>query len=67
MQFNQVKYQDAATKTYLGSPSFVRLPQGDLLATHDYFGPGCPLNHEREEHLSSVYRSSDDGASWTNV
>ncbi|MBV7336644.1 glycoside hydrolase [Chloroflexi bacterium TSY] len=67
MQLNQIKYQDAATKTYLGSPSFVRLPNGDLLATHDYFGPGCPRNHEHEEHLTSVYRSSDEGATWTNV
>ncbi len=67
MKFNEIKYQDPATKTYLGSPSVLRLDGGDLLATHDYFGPGCPRNHEREEHLSSVYRSSDDGATWRNV
>jgi hypothetical protein len=67
MQFTELRYQDPATKTYLGSPSIVRLDSGDLLATHDYFGPGCPLNHEGEEHLTSVYRSSDDGQSWTNV
>ena len=51
MQFTELRYQDPATKTYLGSPSIVRLANGDLLATHDYFGPGCPLNHESEEHL----------------
>ena len=67
MQFSEVKYQDPATKTYLGSPSLIRLDSGDLLATHDYFGPGCPRNHENEEHLSSVYRSSDEGKTWTNV
>ena len=67
MEFSQIKYQDPATKTYLGSPSIVRLDNGDLLATHDYFGPGCPRNHENEEHLSSVYRSSDEGRTWTNV
>ncbi len=67
MQFTEIKYQDAATKTYLGSPSLVRLDDGDLLVTHDYFGPGCPRNHENEEHLTSVYRSSDDGKTWTNV
>ena len=66
MQFIEIKYQDPATKAYLGSPSIVRLDSGDLLATHDYFGPGCPKNHEAEEHLTSVYRSSDDGRSWTN-
>lgn len=67
MQFTELRYQDPATRTYLGSPSLVRLPNGDLLATHDYFGPGCPRNHEDEEHLTSVYRSSDDGVTWTNV
>jgi hypothetical protein len=67
MRFNEVKYQDPATKTYLGSPSIVRLDSGDLLATHDYFGPGCPRNHEDEEHLLSVYRSSDNGRTWANV
>ena len=67
MVFNEIKYQDAATKTYIGSPSLLRLDNGDLLATHDYFGPGCPRNHEREEHLLSVYRSRDDGATWMNL
>ena len=67
MQFNELRFQDPATQTYLGSPSLVRLPGGALLATHDYFGPGCPRNHEAEEHLSSVYRSDDGGATWTNV
>lgn len=65
--FDQVKFQDAATKTYLGSPSLIRLDDGDLLATHDYFGPGCPRNHEAEEHLTSVYRSADEGQTWVNV
>jgi hypothetical protein len=67
MDFTELRYQDPATKTYLGSPSLVRLPGGDLLATHDYFGPGCPRNHEGEEHLTSVYRSTDDGRTWRNV
>ncbi|MGC9319220.1 MAG: sialidase family protein [Armatimonadota bacterium] len=72
MDLTEIKYQDAATRTYLGSPSLVRLPDdaprgGEIVVTHDYFGPGCPLNHEAEEHLTSVYRSPDDGRSWTNV
>ena len=40
---------------------------GALLVTHDYFGTGCPRNHEDEESLTSVYRSEDDGATWINV
>lgn len=67
MRFSEVRYQDPATKTYLGSPSIIRLDNGGLLVTHDYFGPGCPRNHENEEHLTSVYRSSDDGRTWANL
>ncbi len=67
MQLNELRVQDAATRTYLGSPSLVRLPDGALLATHDYFGKGCPRNHENEEHLTSVYRSDDDGNTWRNL
>ena len=63
----ELRWQDPRTRTYLGSPSLVRLAGGDLLATHDYFGAGCPRNHENEEHLTSVYRSEDDGRSWRNV
>lgn len=67
MRLNVVKFQHIATQTYLGSPSLLRLPGGALLATHDYFGPGCPRNHEDEEHLTSVYRSRDNGVCWENV
>ncbi|MBZ0302390.1 MAG: glycoside hydrolase [Anaerolineae bacterium] len=67
MYWSEVKYQPERTRTFLGSPSIVRLPDGVLLATHDYFGPGCPRNHEGEESLTSVYRSEDDGATWQNA
>lgn len=67
MYWHEVKYQPELTRTFLGSPSIVRLPDGALLATHDYFGPGCPRNHEGEESLTSVYRSEDDGETWVNV
>ncbi len=67
MKFNQVKFQDSRTRTYLGSPSLIRLNDGTILATHDYFGKGCPKNHQQEEHLTSVYRSEDNGQSWQNT
>ncbi len=67
MQFTELRYQDPRTRTYLGSPTLVRLPDGALLAAHDYFGPGCPRNYEDEEHLTSVYRSEDDGRTWRNI
>lgn len=62
-----LREQDPATRTYLGSPSLTRLPDGAWLATHDYFGPGCPLNHEAEEHLTTVYRSTDGGRTWRDL
>ncbi len=67
MNLTELRYEDPETKTYLGSPSLVRLANGDLVASHDYFGQGCPRNHENEEHLTSIYRSTDDGATWQNV
>ena len=67
MQLTELRWQDPTTKTYLGSPSIVRLLDGALLAIHDYFGPGSPRNHENEEHLTSVYRSTDNGVTWHNL
>ncbi|MFA6292725.1 MAG: sialidase family protein [Victivallales bacterium] len=67
MKFTELRYQYPATRTYLGSPSVLRLDDSRILATHDYFGPGCPRNHENEEHLTSVYRSEDDGMTWENI
>ena len=62
-----VKYQPERSRAYLGSPSVVRLPDGALIVTHDYYGTGCPRNHEAEESLTSVYRSEDDGSTWVNI
>jgi len=67
MQFNQLVYQDPATQVYLGSPSLVRLPDGALLASHDYFGPHSPHDMQGREFLSSIYRSDDDGATWRRL
>ena len=67
MIYREVKFQDERTRTFLGSPSILRLEDGTLLATHDHFGPGCPINHEGEEGLTSVYRSEDNGETWRQV
>lgn len=67
MNCHEVRFQDSATRAYLGSPSIIRLADGDLLVTHDYFGPGAPRTHENEWGLTSVYRSADDGVTWTEV
>ena len=60
MHFSQVKYQPERSKAYIGSPSLVRLPDGALLASHDYFGQLRTL--EGENGLTSIYRSEDNGA-----
>lgn len=65
--FAVVKYQPERARTFLGSPSIVRLDDGTLVVSHDYFGSGCPRNHEGEESLTSIYRSQDDGATWLPV
>ena len=68
MKWSQIKYHPERALSYLGSPSILRLADGALLASHDYFGlAGCPKNHESEESLTSIYRSEDDGATWVNI
>lgn len=67
MWISELRFQDPRTKTYLGSPSIVRLPDGALIGSHDYFGPGCPHNMEDEECLTSIYRSEDNGLTWRNI
>ena len=65
MNFVEVKYQPERSKVYLGSPSLVRLPDGALLCSHDYFGELKTL--EGDIGLSSIYRSEDDGQTWDNI
>ena len=65
MKFSEVKYQPEKSKSYIGSPSLVRLPDGALLASHDYFGRLYTL--ENENGLTSIYRSEDNGQTWLNI
>ncbi|MBR2508153.1 MAG: exo-alpha-sialidase [Lentisphaeria bacterium] len=60
MIYSEIKYQPERSKTYLGSPSIVRLPDGVLVACHDYFG------NANAAGLSSIYRSEDNGKTWEN-
>lgn len=65
MVFSEVKYMPERSQTYLGSPSILRLGDGALVASHDYFG--ALRNPENECGLSSIYRSEDNGATWLPV
>ena len=69
MIYSEVKYQPERSKTYLGSPSLIRLPDGVLIAAHDYFGGAGSIKNMQGKGgcLSSVYRSEDNGQTWENI
>lgn len=46
---------------FIGTPSLIRSPEGGLLASHDFFGPGS--NHE----TTVIYLSNDEGATWEQI
>ena len=53
-----ITHSPTKTKAYIGSPSIVKLPDGELLASHDFFGPGTNFD------TSEVFASSDAGKTW---
>lgn len=59
-----VAHIPAETKTYIGSPSLVVLPDGSYLASHDFFGPN---SSEFVQATTRVFRSKDKGKSWRKV
>ena len=50
-----------AARIYFGSPGLAVLPDGSLLASHDWFGPGT------ENNEVTVHHSRDGGRSWATV
>lgn len=58
-----VDHSNPETDIYLGSPSIVILPNGQYLATHDYFGPGV----KGEANKTAVFRSRDKGKTWKKL
>ena len=59
-----VDYVPASTNTFIGSPSICRLPDGTLVASHDYFGPA---SNEHVQATTAVFQSNDKGKSWTKI
>ena len=59
-----ITHSPAASGLYIGSPSIAVLPEGDYVASHDYFGP---QSDEHRSARSRVYRSSDRGVQWRLV
>lgn len=57
---SEVNYQSpSAGAIYLGSPSLLKLPDGSILASHDYFGSSTSSNE------TAVFKSTDNGNTWT--
>ncbi len=59
-----VDHIPASTKTFIGSPSICILPNGDYIASHDFFGPATT---EHTQALSAVYKSTNRGKSWKKI
>ena len=59
-----IDHQPAATQQYIGSPSIVKLGNGDYLATHDLFGP---KSGSRTSAETKVFVSHDRGATWKQI
>ena len=51
----------ASTRAHIGSPSIVVLPNGQYVASHDFFGPGCSNNR------TVVFGSGDRGDRWEKL
>ena len=53
-----IAHSPAPTGIFLGSPSLAMLPDGQVIAAHDHFGP-------RTTHdLTHIYGSTDGGITW---
>ena len=59
-----INHSPASTGKYIGSPSIVVMPNGDYVASHDYFGPGGGRGSWNQ---TLVYRSTDKGKSWKHL
>ncbi|MBC9909716.1 sialidase family protein [Chitinophaga varians] len=57
-----IQHVAAREKLYVGSPSICILPNGDYLASHEYFGPG-----RAGKSRARIYRSADKGRSWQQI
>lgn len=56
-----VCYEPSSSRRYIGSPSLVTLPNGDYVASHDFFGP---RSSEWQQAVSRIYSSNDKGKTW---
>ena len=56
-----LSHSPASSGRYIGSPSLALLPNGDYVASHDFFGPQA--NHTKSA-TTTVFVSEDQGTTW---
>lgn len=59
-----ITHSPAASGQYIGSPSLAILPNGDYVASHDFFGP---KSTEHTSAVSRIFGSSDKGTTWRQL
>ena len=59
-----IAHSPASSEIYIGSAGIVKLSGGQYLAKHDEFGPGST---EYVSAITRVYRSDDQGSSWSQI
>lgn len=57
-----ISHSPKSSNKYIGSPSIAILPNGDYVAAHDFFGPA---SNESTNPVTQVFRSTDQGQTWT--
>ncbi len=56
-----IAHSPAPSGRFVGSPSIAVLPNGEYVASHDFFGP---KSNEHQRATGRVYRSADRGQHW---
>ncbi|SFP89052.1 sialidase family protein [Parafilimonas terrae] len=59
-----VCHSPAPAQKYIGSPSLAILPNGNYVASHDFFGPG---SSEWSQAETEIFTSKDKGRSWEKI
>ena len=62
LELYEVAWQPEPTKIYIGSPSLLRLNNGDIMMSCDRFGKGF-----KTERNTSVFLSNDNGVGWRRI
>lgn len=57
-----IQHVSAKEKLYIGSPSICILPNGNYLASHEYFGPD-----RKGKSRARIFSSSSKGKSWKKI